>query len=447
MILNFKYSKNDNAFKWLILAIFSLALSGIFAIFLVIARSPKICKLLPYPDLFKTTLTIHVNLSVLVWLLSFSAFYIIAKNAKESGLQKIAFYLSLFGTIIIAGSIFDISANAYLNNYVPYLDSKIFSSGILIFLSGILLISIQGLSLLDFKKITLSKFVPSFEFLLSSIIFIAFIVLALTFYNLQKFENTYSVEDYYEILYWGFGHILQFAYTFVMLISWLFALNYFNILQEKNYYLIENINNKTLKLHTILALIGVVIILKYNVTDYEYKAYYTRHMAVFGGLSAIIILLNNYKIFLHILFASKDAIKNAIIWSVILFFSGGFISLFISGSDTRIPAHYHGSIIGVSLALMGAVYIFLQKNNYQITNPKLAKFQPVIYGSGQLIHIIGLAISGGYGALRKNPGVAESFEGKFYMGLMGAGGLISIIGGLIFVVIVIKTIIKSNKTN
>ncbi|NOZ37172.1 MAG: cytochrome C oxidase subunit I, partial [Gammaproteobacteria bacterium] len=65
------------------------------------------------------------------------------------------------------------------------------------------------------------------------------------------------------------------------------------------------------------------------------------------------------------------------------------------------------------------------------------------YGTGQLMHIIGLAWSGGYGVQRKTAGAEQGlkqFEQIAGMGLMGLGGLISIIGGIIFLVVVYKSL-------
>jgi hypothetical protein len=59
------------------------------------------------------------------------------------------------------------------------------------------------------------------------------------------------------------------------------------------------------------------------------------------------------------------------------------------------------------------------------------------------MHIIGLAWSGGYGVQRKTTGVEQGvdrFEQIAGMGLMGFGGLISIIGGVMFLVIVYRAI-------
>jgi hypothetical protein len=71
----------------------------------------------------------------------------------------------------------------------------------------------------------------------------------------------------------------------------------------------------------------------------------------------------------------------------------------------------------------------------------MAVWQPYVYGGGQLIHVVGLAWSGGYGMQRKMAGADQAFvylEQKIGMGMMGLGGLVAVIGGLMFVVICLK---------
>jgi heme/copper-type cytochrome/quinol oxidase subunit 1 len=69
--------------------------------------------------------------------------------------------------------------------------------------------------------------------------------------------------------------------------------------------------------------------------------------------------------------------------------------------------------------------------------------QPWLYGVGQLLHITGLVWSGGYGVQRKVAGAEQVLRSSGEvagMALMGAGGLLAIVGGLLFVVVVLKAI-------
>ncbi len=72
-----------------------------------------------------------------------------------------------------------------------------------------------------------------------------------------------------------------------------------------------------------------------------------------------------------------------------------------------------------------------------------AFWQSIVYGGGQLMHIAGLAWSGGYGVQRKTLAIAGSGDafGEFAsLGLMGLGGLVSVAGGLMFLLVAWRAI-------
>jgi hypothetical protein len=65
----------------------------------------------------------------------------------------------------------------------------------------------------------------------------------------------------------------------------------------------------------------------------------------------------------------------------------------------------------------------------------------LLYGGGQLLHIIGLVWSGGYGVQRKVAGsdqVLRTTQEVIGMGVMGIGGLIAVIGGVLFIIVILR---------
>jgi hypothetical protein len=66
---------------------------------------------------------------------------------------------------------------------------------------------------------------------------------------------------------------------------------------------------------------------------------------------------------------------------------------------------------------------------------------------GQILHITGLALAGGYGVLRKTLNTEMALSAKLLMGMMGGGGLIAIVGGLMFVYICGKNIFFRSNQN
>ena len=136
-------------------------------------------------------------------------------------------------------------------------------------------------------------------------------------------------------------------------------------------------------------------------------------------------------------------LRAALVWSIVLFAAGGLIGVFINGANVRIPAHYHGCIVGVTLALMGLTWHMLPQLGYAAPTGRMATLQPALYGAGQLMHIAGLVWSGGYGVQRKVAGgeqVLRTTSEIAGMGLMGAGGLVAVAGGVLFVVVVVLAV-------
>jgi len=246
-------------------------------------------------------------------------------------------------------------------------------------------------------------------------------------------------KTYYEVLFWGGGHALQFTWTLLMLVAWLWLAGSCGARVV--------LSPRVALLMLMLALAGVFVTpyayLAHDVTSVEHRHLLTWAMRLGGGpaivpigLAVVLALLpqRSYT-------AAQQPLRAALLASVLLFAAGGVIGVFINGSNVRIPAHYHGCIVGVTLALMGMVYRLLPTLGYQTPQGRLATWQPWLYGLGQLMHIVGLVWSGGYGVQRKVAGseqVLHSSGEIAGMGLMGLGGLIAIVGGLLFIVVVLR---------
>jgi hypothetical protein len=139
--------------------------------------------------------------------------------------------------------------------------------------------------------------------------------------------------------------------------------------------------------------------------------------------------------------AAPGPARSALLASVGLFGVGGVLAFMIRGINVVVPAHYHGSIVGVTLAFMGLSYVLLPRLGFGQAEGRMARWQPWVYGGGQLTHILGLAWSGGYGVQRKVAGAEQvlvSLPQKLGMGMMGLGGLIAVVGGVMFVLVCLR---------
>lgn len=425
------------ASRWLKLGVLALAISGLFAILLVLSRSPGIGEVFPWVDFFHTSLVIHVDQSVLIWFLAMiGVIWIVTSSSQrvENYWHLLAFLLALFGALGIAASAFFGEGDPLMNNYVPVLQRPFFFYSLGAFSVGVILrMLIVMLDRVQMRMFALSDVtgVASVTIVLGCLV--AFLCLLWTW---SQMPAGLDGRAFYEYLFWGAGHTLQFAYTQSLLLAWLLLATACGV----RLYASNRVYGALLLVGAVPVLFVPVIYFFYPAVSAEMRLAFTRLMQWGGGVAVVPIGL----LLLKGIFSRKAdplpdsaiPLRNALWMSLLLFASGGIIGVLIRDVNTVIPAHYHGSIVGVTLALMGVAYLLMPKLGYPVVSGRLANIQPLVYGAGQLLHITGLAVSGVLGVQRKTAGAAQGLEGlgaKFTMGVMGIGGLLAVIGGILFV--------------
>jgi cytochrome c oxidase subunit I len=431
--------------RWLQLGVLALGLAGLFALLLVLSRTPGSESFFPWLDFFHTALVVHVDESVLIWFLAMSGVVwslVIPLSPRASLLQGVALGLALIGTLGIALSAFFGTGAPLMNNYVPVLQRPFFFAMLMTFGLGIVLQSLLALnatrwSLAFERKIHL----PSLAALTLSIAVIMALLALLTAW--QQIPGGVEGQGYYEYLFWGGGHTLQFAYTQLIMLAWLLLAFHSGVrLPGRGRWYVA------LFLLGVAPVLLVPLIYSLHASlTLESRSAFTYLMQYGGGLAVTPLGLLVIWGLINAPPATIDArpLRRSLWMSLLLFFCGGLISLFIAGVNTIIPAHYHGSIVGVTLALMGLAYLLLPKLGFSPACGRMAELQPWIYGFGQLMHIGGLAASGAMGIQRKTAGAAQmldSLSAKLAMGVMGLGGLLAVIGGILFVWIMLRAFLQ-----
>lgn len=69
-------------------------------------------------------------------------------------------------------------------------------------------------------------------------------------------------------------------------------------------------------------------------------------------------------------------------------------------------------------------------------------------GGGQFIHSLGLFIAGAMGVARKTAGAAQgldNFDKVVAMSIMGVGGVIAVVGGVMFIVLAGKMLLAKHQ--
>ncbi len=431
------------AAAWLKLAVLALLGSGFFSILLVLSRTPGIHEWIPLVDFFHTALVVHVDLSVVIWFLAFAGvFWSLNSDVGNARLERLAWVLTATGTAVIALSPFLGAGDPLLNNYVPVLQHPLFYIGGFLVLGGFLLLAVRSLVTAVPRDSGNEQGVMRAGVFYSVVVsLIAVAALGASFFMVPR---SLESQAYFEFLFWGGGHILQFTHTVLLLVAWLWLADQGGLGPKVS----PRLGIFFFLLAAAPAFVGPLIYFYDGVVTAFHRIAFTELMR-WGGLLALPLgwVVLRSVISGHWYSPASDAARiarSALYASLVLFASGGVIGFLIQGANVVIPAHYHGSIVGVTLAFMGVAYLLLPRLGFDAPMPRIARWQPMVYGGGQLMHIVGLAVSGGYGNIqRKTAGAAQGLSDLpeiVAMGFMGLGGLISIIGGVLFLVVMIRAI-------
>lgn len=418
---------------WLGLGLAALAGSGILAILLVLSRTPGIQHVFPLRDFFRAALVVHVDLSVLVWFLAFAGvLWSLAGDRRLPALGWSGFALAALGTAVLALSPFFAEPQPLLNNYIPVLQQAVFFAGLALVGTGFALTLLRTLLTAwpggqedAWGGLRWGVFHSALAGLMALAAFVASLLQA----------PDYSGQAYFEAVFWGGGHTLQFQHALLLLVAWWWLLAELGATPA--------LAPRTVAAGFVLAALPVLavppIYLAWPPGSAGHTVGFARLME--GGHALMLPLL--LAAGLAILRTRRIAApaKSALWASFLLFAIGGVLAFLIRGANVVIPAHYHGSIVGITLAFMGLAYVLLPRLGYGRVDGRMARWQPYVYGGGQLLHVLGLAWSGGYGVQRKVAGaeqVLTTLPQKLGMGMMGLGGLIAVIGGILFVVVCLR---------
>lgn len=440
-------SRRKLALGWLWLCVLALLGAGVFSLLLVLSRTPYVSDVIPFIDFFHSALVVHVDLSVLVWSLAFGGIlWSLNQRPGKAWLAWTALLLACLGSIIIIVSPFVRDAQPLMSNYIPVLQHPLFFAGLFTFALGFALLVLNSMVFMAPVGPMMSGR-GALRFGLNAAAVSAAVALICFVWSYVQMPDYLLGQSFFELLFWGGGHVLQFTYTLLMLVCWLWLSRVAGL----NLPITPRVVLVILFVGLACVFISPLIYLAFPITALEHVELFTWLMRWGGSLATLPLALAILMALLRYSgsTAQEALARSALQCSLFLFGTGGIIGFLISGSNVTIPAHYHGSIVGVTLALMGVCYLLLPQLGYPLRNMKMATWQPVIYSIGQLMHVGGLVWSGGYGVQRKVAGAEQSLdsiERVMGMGLMGFGGLVSSIGGLLFLVVVLRALLGAGQT-
>jgi hypothetical protein len=205
---------------WLLLGLASLVGAGLFSLLLVLARTPTVQEWLPFIDFFRVALVIHVDLSVLIWLLSMAGvLWALSTDRDMPRWDRVSFWLAASGTVIVVISPLIGATEPLMNNYVPILRHPMFYTGLAMFTAGVL--SHLMRSALTFTGFTMQldgaaalHVGTRLAALTAAVAIGAFIA------SLIALPSNIEAQAYFEFLFWGGGHVLQFTHSLLMMVVW-----------------------------------------------------------------------------------------------------------------------------------------------------------------------------------------------------------------------------------
>ena len=421
---------------WCGLALAALAVAGVFAMLVALSRVPGFEALAPLPvAFFNKGLVVHVIFSFVVWFLcvfgalaTVSAYRISGGRPVGRRVGLTAIGLGYMASVMLFMPGFMDRGEPSLNNYIPMIMDPLYYAGLAGLAVSLCLVVIRLLVAVacragPLEPVGLGILNGTFLFLVALVcVGIAGGLLAGAPVDGAYFEN----------LFWGGGHVLQFMNVALLITAW---------------YLLGGLAfgtpfirpNQQGVAHVLLfgaALLAPLFFVLFDPFDSDQTGAFTWLQYAFVPPTLLVAVLG-CKTIAAAPRTWTDVRFLCLVTSIAVFGLGGVLGIFVDGADTRTPAHYHGVIGGINLAFMGLFFgFFLPLMDRRLSPGRAQRLSVWFYATGQALHSLGLFLAGGYGAPRKTAGDAQMIEAVgAQIGLygMGIGAVIAVVGGVMFI--------------
>ena len=199
---------------WFLLFLVSIGAGGFFALLIAVARTPVLSSLIPQ-NLFYHWLVGHVDLTLIIGLLSFLAFLWGEKFKTEEKFYRLLLaYGGALGVFLSALLGFGKPVD---NNYVPTLHHPLFFISMALFFLGYTLRSLS-LAKASIKNILSPEPLKS---TLSASILLSLLLSLSALLSFIRSEPSKELYLYFESVYWLPGHTHQFINACLLLSSWI----------------------------------------------------------------------------------------------------------------------------------------------------------------------------------------------------------------------------------
>ncbi|MBI5689308.1 MAG: hypothetical protein HZC55_04370 [Verrucomicrobia bacterium] len=426
--------------RWVGLAVGSLVIAGLLSLFVVIGRIPVISRAIADPLFFKRCLVVHVDLALVVWFYAFLSGLVALGRAPGGRLAQAAFAGAVGGVgAMLAGALMH-GAAPVLANYVPVIDHPLFLGGLAAFFLGTLFFLLDALG----RPAVAGPGRPPADAVTGWQAAAVAYVLAGATWVATRAALPEGLETWtrFEFAAWGAGHVLQVANAAAMLGVWLWLLERAAGRPVLSARAARGVFTVLLAPHFAMPLLTARGALH---PLYHDGATQLMRWGIFPVVAAMLILgVRHLRRPAGPAPAGLAALARAgFAASAGLTVLGLVLGACIRSSTTLVPAHYHASLGGVTVAFMTAAYLVAAAIRPAGVGRLAAagRRQLVWFGAGQSVFALGFGLGGLYGLGRKAYAAEQQVRSAGeYAGLavMGLGGLIATAAGLWFLFLILR---------
>lgn len=465
-----------------------LALGGVLALLIALTRWQAI-HLLP-PELFYRFVTAHGTTMLVFWIVFFevAGLYFggsVLLNARLVGVRTAwaSFALMMAGALLAEVVMLTGQSNVMLTAYPPLKGHPLFYLGLLAFAVGALVaVALFLATVVNARREgVLSRSVPlvTYAFVAAAVLAV-FALLSGAMALIPTFAWSMgwipAVDPaFYRLMFWGFGHGSQQVNLAAMVGVW---------------YALASLTTGARPVHEGLSRVAFLLYVLFIQLGSMH------HLLVDPGLGTSNRIMNtSYFVYLAVLaslihaFSIPGSVElvqrerglgrglfewlrrapwaepgfSALALSFVVFgFLGGVTGVLMGTMQLNmrvhntlfVPGHFHATVVaGTTLAFMGITYYLLPLiSRRQLVGAGLARLQPWVFASGMLLVVGGMLLTGRLGMPRRVWDVTYlqatvpvagfvGAPGRLGLAMLGAGGVVSFIGGAMFAAVAVGTLL------
>ena len=464
-------------------AVLAVAVGGVFGVSMALSRAPSL-ELLG-SKAYYVALTGHGVSALILWpvffevaAMVFASSVLLNARVWSMKIGWTAFALMVTGAVMLEAIIVSGKASVAFTAYPPLVAHPVFYLGYLVFAVGVLL-AIGNFTMSIAAARAEQTYTGSLPLLTYGVAVAAILALLALLSGLVALIPAWlysqgwisNVEPIvYRGWFWGLGHTLQYVNVVAMVVAWYGII----ALALKA----GPVNQKFTRFGFVLYLILTVPVLGHHFlvdpsigTDVKLVGgslmgfglgvpSLMHGLAVMGGAEARLRANGARGLFgwLRRIDFGHPGIA-ALACSLLLFAVGGWSGTaqttlqlnMLTHNTMWVPAHIHAIVVGgTTLAFMGFAYLLVPLlSQRRLWGGRLATVQAYVYAFGLLLLVVTQSWAGAIGIPRRVARVdvlADPHSWRLPMDLMGVAGAVAGLGGALFVVIMVMTLVRGKRT-